>query len=260
MPNIALVTGASAGIGKELARYHASKGGDVILTARREAALAALKAELESEYNITAFIFALDLSAGQNAKELYDAVTAAGLKVEVLINNAGFGGQGLHTDRALEDEHAMVDLNVKALMTLTHEFGRDMAARGSGRILNVGSTAGFVPGPMQTVYFATKAFVNSYSQAIDQELRPKGVTCTLLAPGYVETEFADVADLKGTKLAAQNGATAASVAKFGYDAMMKGQLVAINQRSLSIMMQWITPLMPRRMVLKMLENMQVKAS
>lgn len=257
MTNIALITGASSGIGKEFARYHASKGGDLILTARRESELEALKSELETAHKITAHVFALDLGVAGGADALVQSVTDAGLKVDVLINNAGFGGHGLHIERDLAAEQAMIDLNIKALVTLTHAFGQQMAAQGSGKILNVGSTAGFMPGPKQAIYFATKAFVNSFSQAIDQEMRGKGVTCTVLAPGYVETEFAQVANLEGTDLV-KGGATAASVAKHGYDAMMKGKLVTVNQFSLSIMTQWVVPLLPRRMVLKMVDKMQSK--
>jgi short-subunit dehydrogenase len=200
----------------------------------------------------------LDLGATGGAKALYDQVKAAGLQVDILINNAGFGGQGVHIDRPLEAELAMIDLNVKSLVTLTHAIGGQMAARGVGKILNVGSTAGFAPGPKQAVYFATKAFVNSFSQAIDHELREKGVTCTVLAPGYVETEFAKVANLEGTQLVSSGGATASSCAKIGYDAMLKGKLVIINELTLSIALQWIVPLLPRRMVLKMMSKMQSK--
>lgn len=257
MTNIALITGASSGIGKAFARYHAAMGGDLILTARREAELNALKAELEADHKITAHVLALDLGAKGGAETLIKAVAKAGLQVDILINNAGFGGHGLHVERDLAEEQAMIDLNVKALVTLTHGFGQQMVAQGGGKILNVGSTAGFMPGPLQAVYFATKAFVNSFSQAIDHELRGKGVTCTVLAPGYVETEFAQVAHLEGTNLV-KNGATAASVAKHGYDAMMAGKLVTVNQRSLSILTQWVVPLLPRRMALKMIEKMQSK--
>lgn len=258
MTNIALITGASSGIGKELARYHAAKGGDLVLTARRETELNALKSELEAAHKITAHVFALDLGAEGGADALVQSVTAAGLKVDVLINNAGFGGHGLHVERDLADEQSMIDLNVKALVALTHVFGQRMVAQGSGKILNVGSTAGFMPGPRQAVYFATKAFVNSFSQAIDQELRDKGVTCTVLAPGYVETEFAKTANLEGTDLVKGGGATAASVAKHGYDAMMKGKLVTVNQLSVSILTQWVVPFLPRRMALKMIDKMQAK--
>lgn len=259
MANTALITGASSGIGKELARYHAARGGDVILTARRAETLEALKTELESEHGVSAHVFALDLGGAGAARQLYDTVKDAGLTVDVLINNAGFGGHGHHIDRALDDELAMINLNVMALVTLTRLFAADMAERGSGKILNVGSTAGFIPGPNQAVYFATKAFVNSFSQAIDQELRHKGVTCTLLAPGYVETEFAKVANLEGTTMVKAGGATPASVAKHSYDAMMRGDLVTINDRQLSVLLNWIVPLLPRRMVLSMIERNQSKS-
>ncbi|SLN69178.1 Sulfoacetaldehyde reductase [Roseovarius albus] len=258
MSETALITGASSGLGKEFARYHASKGGDVILTARREVELNELKAELETANNITAHVIALDLGADGGADALCKAVDEAQLQVDILINNAGFGGQGAHVERDLVAEQAMIDLNVKSLVTLTHHFGGKMAQRGMGRILNVGSTAGFMPGPMQAIYFATKAFVNSFSQAVDQELRSKGVTCTVLAPGYVKTEFAQVANLEGTDLVKGGGATAASAAQCGYDAMMKGRLVVINERMLTFMMNWVLPLLPRRMMLKMVQKMQTR--
>lgn len=258
MSKTALVTGASSGIGLEVARYHASKGGDVILVARRESALTDLKAELEAKHGITAHVIVADLAAEGGAEKLYQDVTQAGLSVDYLINNAGFGGHGKHIDRALPEELSMIDLNVKALVELTHRFAADMVAKGGGKILNVGSTAGFAPGPNQAVYFATKAFVNSFSQAIDHELRPKGVTSTVLAPGYVKTEFAEVANLEGTALVKQGGATAASVAKFGYDAMMAGKLIVINEAKLNVLMNWVIPLLPRRLVLKIMGDMQEK--
>lgn len=260
MTKTALITGASSGIGKEFARYHASKGGDVILTARREDALKELKAELEDKQGITAHVFPADLASADGPSDLVERIDAAGLTVGILINNAGFGGHGAHVDRDLEDEHAMIDLNVKALVTLTHSFATRMAAQGGGRILNVGSTAGFAPGPNQAVYFATKAFVNSFSQAIDQEMRDKGVTCTVLAPGYVETEFADRANLNGTKLVSSGGATAKDVAKHGYDAMRRGELVTVNDPKVSFMMNWVMPMLPRRTVLKMVGEMQKKSA
>lgn len=257
MSNTALITGASGGIGAELARYHATQKGDLILVARRLDALNDLKSELEAAHNIAVHVIAQDLGEAGGADALVVKVADLGVDVDILINNAGFGGHGRHIDRALADEQAMIDLNIKALVTLTHAFGAQMAARGKGRILQVGSTAGFMPGPMQAVYFATKAFVNSFSQAIDQELRSKGVTCTVLAPGYVETEFADRADLGGTDLV-KSGATAESVAKHGYDAMMAGKLVTINEKMLNFALNWLTPLAPRRAVLTMVQKMQSK--
>ena len=258
MSNTALITGASAGIGKEFARYHASKGGDVILTARREASLKELKKELEDKYAMKAHVIAADLASAGGAEKLIKAVKAKKLKVDILINNAGFGGHGVHTDRKLADEQSMIDLNVKALVALTHYFGGEMAKQSGGKILNVGSTAGFMPGPQQAVYFATKAFVKSFSQAVDHELRDKGVTCTLLAPGYVSTEFAEVADLGGTDLVKGGGESPADVAKHGYDAMMDGKLVTVNEFGLGMLVNWIIPLLPRRAVLKMIDKMQSK--
>ena len=258
MANTALVTGASSGIGMEFARYHAERGGDVILTARRADQLEALKTELEAAHGITGHVFALDLGAEGGAQALYDQIKAAGLSVDVLINNAGFGGQGKHLDRPLADELEMIDLNVKALVTLTHLVARDMVAKGSGRILQVGSTAGFMPGPNQAVYFATKAFVKSYAEALSQELKGTGVTMTLLAPGYVETEFADRSGLTGTKLVSGQGKSARSVAKHGYDAMRRGELVTVNEKGLGFAVNWLIPFLPRRMVLGMVERMQAK--
>ncbi|QEE35530.1 SDR family oxidoreductase [Octadecabacter sp. SW4] len=258
MTNTALITGASAGIGKEFARYHASRGGDVIITARRADRLLDLKAELERHHGITAHAFAQDIGTADGAVALAAQVDGAGLTVDILINNAGFGGLGRHVDRALEDELGMIDLNVKTLTALTHYFGAKMAAAGGGKILNVGSTAGMMPGPNQAVYFATKAFVQSFSQAVDQELRAQGVTCTVLCPGYVETEFGDTAGLEGTPLTQNSKTTAAQVAKIGYDAMLRGKLVAITEFQLAATLNWVIPFLPRRMVLKMVEKTQSK--
>ena len=259
MSNTALITGASSGLGAEFARYHASKGGDLVITARREPELNALKGALEQRYGITVHVIALDLAAPGGAEHLYQAVKQTGAKIDILINNAGFGGHGLHINRDLASEQSMIDLNVSALVELTHRFAADMVEQGGGKILQVGSTAGFLPGPNQAVYFATKAFVNSFSQAVDQELRDKGVTSTVLAPGYVETEFAKVANLESTQMVQGGGKTAESCAKHGYDAMMRGDLVTVNERGLSFLMNWVVPLMPRRRNLKMIQTMQSAA-
>lgn len=258
MSKIALITGASSGIGAEFARYHAQRGGDVVLTARSEDKLNALATEIEAEHGVKAHVVAADLGTADGASKLIRQVADAVLQIDILINNAGFGGQGRHIDRNLEDEMQMIDLNVKALVALSHHFGREMSKRAQGRILNVGSSAGFMPGPLQAVYFATKAFVKSFSEALDHELRPQGVTVTVLAPGYVKTAFADRADLHGTQLVAGGGKTPRSVAKYGYDAMFRGELIAINEKQLDFMVNWVIPLLPRRSVLKMIERMQRK--
>ncbi|SHI86204.1 hypothetical protein SAMN04488012_103135 [Palleronia salina] len=258
MSDLALVTGASSGIGAALAREHAARGGDLIVTARRADALDQLKSNLESRYGVTVHVMACDLGAEGGAQDLVRRIEDAGLAPDILVNNAGFGGRGKHLDRPAEDEQGMIDLNVKALVALTRALAPGMVARGRGRILNVGSTAGFMPGPEQAVYFATKAFVNSYTQALAHELRGTGVTATVLVPGYVETEFAQRSDLTGTRLT-QSGMTAGAVAKIGYDAMRRGDLVAFDRTSLSLACQWVIPFLPRRTVMSMMERMQRKA-
>ncbi|UTH47351.1 SDR family oxidoreductase [Loktanella salsilacus] len=257
MTNLALITGASSGIGREFARIHAQRAGDMIIVARRKDELDALKAELETAHGVSVQVIAADLTDAAAVQDLCDSLR--GQPIKVLINNAGFGGQGSHVDRDLGKELSMIDLNVKALVTLCHDIGGQMAKRGAGRILNVGSTAGMMPGPMQNVYFATKAFVRSYSLALAEELRASGVTVTVLAPGYVETEFADTADLRGTALVKGGGKTPHSVAAFGYDSMVAGKLHVINEGLLSFALNWIIPLMPHRIVLGIARRMQTKA-
>ena len=256
MSNTALITGASSGIGREFARYHAAKGGDLFITARRGDELDALKQELETKHKVSVTTIPLDLGAADGAASLYAALNGA--RIDVLINNAGFGGQGAFVERDLEKDLAMIDLNVKALVSLTHMIARDMVRRGSGKILNVSSTASYMPGPLQATYFATKAFVSSFSQALDAEMRDMGVTVTALEPGYVETEFAKTADLEGTGLVAQGGATPAEVAAFGYKAMEKGELRAINDPKLRVMLRGVMPFMPKRAALNMIKKMQAK--
>ncbi len=260
MARTALVTGASSGIGRELARYHASQGGNVVITARRGESLEALKTELEAAHGVTVTPIALDLGAEGGAQKLYDAVRAENLQVDYLINNAGFGGHGAFLDRNLSDDLSMIRLNVEALVSLCHMFGGDMIARGGGKILNVSSTAAHMPGPLQATYFATKAYVSSFSQALAEELKDKGITVTALEPGYVSTEFAAAADLEGTKLVSQKGATAEAVAKIGYDAMIDGRLTVINDRSLAFLLGWVFPFLPRKTRLSMVRKMQEKGA
>lgn len=257
VPNAALITGASSGIGYAFAEYHAAKGGDLIVTARRADALEALRVKLTNKHGVAVTVIAQDLGSAQQADALHEAVKATGQRVDILINNAGFGGHGAFLDRPLEDDLAMIDLNIDALVTLCYRIGGDMAAQGGGKILNVSSTASYMPGPLQATYFATKAFVSSLSVALAEEMRDKGITVTALEPGYVETEFAARADLEGTKLV-QDGATPAAVAKFGYEAMRRGELRAINDPRLRFMLNWVFPLLPRKTALKMVRRMQEK--
>jgi len=255
MSNTALITGASAGIGREFAKYHAEKGGDLIITARRAAALEALKTEIEAAHRVSVTVIALDLGAADGAAKLYAALN--GQRIDVLINNAGFGGHGKFIERDLNDDLAMIQLNVDALIALCHMVGRDMAAQGGGKILNVSSTASYMPGPLQATYFATKAFVSSFSMALAEELRDRNVTVTALEPGYVETEFAARANLEGTSLV-KNGATPRSAAKYGYDAMRRGDLRAINDGQLRFLLNWVFPWLPYKMQLAQVRKMQEK--
>ena len=250
MKNTALITGASSGIGKELARLHAARGGDLVIVARREEALHELKAELESKHEVTVKCIAMDLTAPSAPQQLYDQVSAEGIEVEVLMNNAGFGGHGNFHERDIETDKSMIQLNVVALTELTHHFLQGMVARGRGKILNTASTAGFLPGPLQAVYYATKAYVVSFSQAIAEELRNDNVTVTALCPGPVATEFTAVASLEGVD-AFRHSASPVSVAKIGYDAMMRGDLIAINDWKFKLIVNCILPFLPRRTMLKM---------
>ena len=257
MANTALITGASGGIGRDLARIHAESGGDVVAVARDADALADLKSELESKCGVQVTVVAMDLGKPNAAEQLFAEVADAGLQIDVLINNAGFGGHGLFHQRDWNDDRAMIQLNVVALTGITHYFVQDMVKRKSGKILNVASTAGFLPGPLQATYYATKAFVVSFSQAIAQELSDSNITVTALCPGPVETGFAKRADAEGVE-AFKNSASSMDVAKIGYQAMIKGKLIAINDWKLSFLLGWIIPLLPRWTVLKISRKTMTK--
>ncbi|MEL7163102.1 MAG: SDR family NAD(P)-dependent oxidoreductase, partial [Bacteroidota bacterium] len=182
MKNVGLITGASSGIGKELARIHAEKGRDLVIVARREAELNELKRELEDEHGVQVHVIAKDLTEILACDEIHDEMVMANITVDYLFNNAGFGGRGIFHEQKWELLSGMIDLNVKALTELTHLFLPGMVARGRGKILQTSSTAAYMPGPLQAVYFATKAFVNSFSWAIASEVEGTGVTVTTLNP------------------------------------------------------------------------------
>ena len=249
MRKTALITGASSGIGRDLARVHAETGGDLVVVARREKALEDLKEELEIAYGVSVEVIASDLTEHGAAGRIYDELAARGKRIDILINNAGFGGHGKFCERDWADDEAMIQLNVLTLCHLTHLFLKDMAARGDGKILNVASTAGFLPGPLQAVYYATKAFVLSFSQAVAEEMSGSGVTVTALCPGPVETEFSERASLEGVT-AFKFTASSMDVARCGYSAMQKGKLVAINDWKIAFLLNCVLPLFPRKTVLK----------
>jgi short-subunit dehydrogenase len=226
---LALITGASAGIGEQFARLFAQDGHDVALVARRADKLDALAAELQKAHDVFAHVITADLGDPQAPQRLYDETVKRGLPVEFLVNNAGFGTNGAFLELDLGREAGMVEVNCTALLKLTHLFGRPMRERRSGRILNVASTAAFQPGPYMATYYATKAFVVSFTEALAEEMRGSGVTVTCHCPGATYSEFADRAGTKGTRLFKRGGiASAAEVAQHGYHAMMKGETLAVH--------------------------------
>ncbi|MGL1885608.1 MAG: SDR family oxidoreductase [Reichenbachiella sp.] len=256
MNNTALITGASTGIGLEMAKLHAATKGDLIIVARSEGKLNELKSQLEKEYGIEVLTIVKDLSVANAAEEVYNEVTKADIKINFLINNAGFGGLGKFHERNWADDQMMINLNIIALTALTRFFLPDMVKRNAGKILNVSSTASLLPGPLQAVYFATKAYVTSFSNAIAEELHDTNITVTALLPGATETEFAKTAGMEKSSLFKKT-VSAYSVAKDGYEAMMAGKLNVISGISLSqkIMMATI-PLTPKKLVLSQMRKMQ----
>jgi short-subunit dehydrogenase len=251
----ALITGASSGIGKELARIHASKGGNVVLVARRGAELESLRSELEDKYKVDVSIFQQDLSKEGAAKNVYEFCKEKNIEIEYLMNNAGFGGHGNFVDRPLDKDVEMIHLNIQALVELSHLFLQDMKKRKAGKILNTASTAGYLPGPLQATYFATKAFVVSFTKGISHELKPHGITVTALCPGPVKTEFEFVAGM-GNGDMFKNGATAYSTALKGYNAMMKGKRICISDIGLNFMIKFLLPVIPDSILLRVIQKMQ----
>lgn len=227
MMNYALITGASSGIGLELARIMASEGHNLILVARREEVLNTLKAQWEQEFRVKVEVRAVDLSLPGQAQVLYDDCRDQGLVVDTLVNNAGFGDYGKFDASKLDVYRNMLQLNVMALTELTALFVRDMKQRLSGRILNVGSIAAFQPGPNLAVYAATKAYVMQFTEALNYELRGTGVTVTLLSPGVTETGFVTRASMGAAVMAQNKKMDARTVALAGYKAMKAGSLNVI---------------------------------
>jgi short-subunit dehydrogenase len=246
MGNVALITGASAGLGVEMARIHASRGGDLVLVARRGDRLEKLGAELSAAHGVKAESIALDLSTPEAASELHRQVQARGIAVEQLINNAGFGTHGGFTEVAAARYAEMIRLNISTLVGLTHLFLPEMVQRGSGRVMNVASMAGFLPGPFMAIYYATKAFVISFSEAIAEELDGTGVTVTALCPRATNTEFATVAGVQDTGMF-DDADSAPAVAAYGYAAMLRGDVIAIPGFAARMKIQALR-LLPRKTV------------
>jgi short-subunit dehydrogenase len=223
-----LITGASSGIGLECAKRFASNNFDLILVARNEEKLKALKAELEEQYGVSALVIVKDLSQKGAAQEIFEQTEIQKMDVNVLVNNAGFGDYGRYADADWEKQYDMVQVNVLALMQLTKLFLPQMIQRKEGRILNIASVAAFVPGPYMSVYYASKSFVLSFSESLAVELKGSGVTVTAVCPGPTETGFEKVAG-SGIRKLFDTTKTAAvdKVALFSYRAVMRGKIIAI---------------------------------
>lgn len=224
----ALITGASSGIGTDLARCFARAGSDVVLLARREGALNDLAADLRDTFGVATYVLPADLSEPGVGTAVTGRLRDMNLRVDVLVNNAGFGGRGRFVDMDDQRQVGMIGVNVTALTHLTRLLLPGMIERRRGGILNVGSTAGFQPGPNMAVYYATKAYVLSFSEALAQEVRGTGVTVTCLAPGPTKTEFAEQAGM-GDAFLFESGAamSSAAVAEHGYNAFRDGETLAI---------------------------------
>lgn len=224
----ALITGASSGFGAEFAKIFAKDGYNLVITARSTDKLEKLKQKIELEYGVDVFVYTSDLSLPASPQQLFNFTQQKGITVDVLVNNAGFGDLGNFAKSDLARQQQMVDLNISALMQLTHLYLPQMIENHHGRILNVASIAGFAPGPGMSVYYATKAFVLSFSDALATELKGTGVTVTALCPGPVNTGFAAAAGFKNNIMfSGREDGKAAQVSRYGYNAMKKGKAVAL---------------------------------
>ncbi len=258
MKNVALITGASTGIGREFANVHAQNGGDMVIISRKEEDLLKVKEEVEKQYNVKVYTLAKDLSVPNAAQEIYDELKAEKIEVEYLINNAGFGGQGYYHERSWEADMSMIQVNVVTLTQLVKLYLPRMVARGRGRILNVSSTAAFMPGgPLLSIYGASKSFVAAFSRAIATEVEGTGVTVTNLMPGPTESSFVKSAGLENTSVPSYKFFPASRVAKEGYKAMMKGQLDVVSGASgIAKFMISFMPMLFKKATLKMMMKTQ----
>ena len=257
MVKAGLITGASSGIGKELSRIHASRGNNVALVARRVEALNQLATELKEKHSVEAHVFAADLGNIEEVELLISSIKSTGIFINYLFNNAVFGGWGKFADRSAADDHQMIAVNVQALTALTHGFLPEMIEKNEGKILHTASTAGFIPGPLQATYFATKAFVVSLTKATNYELRNTAVSVTALCPGPVKTEFEFAAGMGNAKMF-EKGADAYTTALKGYKAMMKGKTIIISDIGFHILINYLSPFIPKIFILKVVEKIQTK--
>jgi hypothetical protein len=254
MTPVAIITGASAGIGAELARVFARNGHALVLIARRKERLSALAAEIEAAGRPAPMVLAIDLALPDSVARIDDALATAGLEPQYIVNNAGFGliGSAAALDRA--EQRSMIDVNIRALTELSLAFV-DSLARTRGGLLNVASVAGFLPGPGMAVYYASKAYVLSFSEALHQELKTRNVRVTCLCPGPVETEFAARAGVIARRPSRFLTVSAARVAEAGYRGLMRGQRLVVPGIGNKIV-SFLPRILPRPLLLKILAERQ----
>lgn len=234
-----LITGASTGIGYELTRLFAKNGYNLVVVARNKEKLNELKKELSEKYRIKVMVVIKDLSQPTEANELYKEVSAAGIEIDILVNNAAIGNGGLFHQTDIDKDVEMIGLNITLLTTLTKLFLDKMIMKRSGRILNVASTGAYLPGPCIAVYYATKAYVLSFSEAITSELKDYGISVSTLCPGATATEFAKRAGKQDFK----NAMAAKQVAKIAYNGLMKNKRIIIpgEANKIGVMLSKIIP-------------------
>ena len=250
-----LITGASTGIGYELAKLFAKAGDRLILVARSTDKLNRLAEEVKREHNATVKVITKDLSNPHAPWEIYSELQNEGITVDILVNNAGFGVWGFFKDTELARELEMLQLNIVSLTHLTKLFLKGMLERKRGKIMNVASTAAFQPGPLMAVYYASKAYVLSFSEAISNELKGTGVTVSCLCPGHTETEFQSTAKIGRIRIVRAGIMDAQSVAKIGYDGLMKDRSLVIAGFQNNFF-AFLSKIMPRQIVIRAVRTLQ----
>lgn len=249
----ALVTGASSGIGYELTQLFAADGWDIVLVSRRREKLESVAEGLADRYGVEGHVFPKDLAEPAAAGELYEAVTGAGHEVDALVNNAGFGSFGPFLEDDVDTDHAMITLHATTVTTLTKLFGREMAERGGGRVLNNASVAGWAPTPSSAVYSAAKHYERAFSEALAEELEPEGITVTALCPGETRTGFFERGNYDRADIEDEELMSAREVAGAGYRGMMDGDRLVVPGR-LNKLRVFLGRLLPRSLYVKTTER------
>lgn len=249
-----LITGSSSGIGYEFSKLFAKDGYNLVLVARNKQKLKQLADELERNFGITVMIISKDLSIATAPREIFDELQQGSIHIDIIVNNAGFNVYGPFSETDIMEELQMIQVNLMSLIHLTKLFLPGMLRKGSGNVLNIGSTGSLIPGgPLNAVYCATKAFVLSFSEAIAEELQGTGIAVTTLCPGATITEFHKRAHMEDTKLFKKGVMDAKTVAEIGYHAMMKGDRLVIAGFNNKLQL-FLTKFMPRKMVTKMVKD------